>query len=91
MQTKKTSNRSTVQMKRLHILLNLSIKNVMKTSQHLKSCTNTWKKKQWIKKKCANDSSEEEYVKEEELVSEKVRAEKKWEYEDYYVWEIVQF
>jgi hypothetical protein len=58
--TKKTSNCSTVQMKQLHVLLNLSIKNVMKTSQHLQPCKNTWKKAMNTKKQRANDSSEEE-------------------------------
>ncbi len=60
MRTKKTSNCSTVQMKRQHVLLNLSIKNVMKTSQHLQPCKNTWKKAMNQKKQCVDDSSEEE-------------------------------
>jgi hypothetical protein len=45
-QIKKTSNCSTVPRKQLHVLLNLSIKTVMKTFQHLTPCRNTWKKKQ---------------------------------------------
>ncbi len=45
-QIKKTSNCSTVPTKQLHVLLNLSIKTVMKIFQHLTPCRNTWKKKQ---------------------------------------------
>ncbi len=37
-QTKKTSNYSTVQMRRLHALLHLPIKNVTKNFHHLKKC-----------------------------------------------------
>jgi hypothetical protein len=41
MQTKKTSNCSTVQMKRLHALLNLPIKTITKSFHHLKKCKHT--------------------------------------------------
>ncbi len=41
MQTKKTSNYSTVQMKRLHALLNLPIKTITKSFHHLKKCKHT--------------------------------------------------
>ncbi len=39
--TKKTSNCSTVQMKRLHVLLNLPIKSMTKTFQILNKCKDT--------------------------------------------------
>ncbi len=41
MQTKKTSNYSTVQMRRLHALLHLPIKTVTKKFHHLKKCKHT--------------------------------------------------
>jgi hypothetical protein len=41
MQTKKTSNCSTVQIKRLHALFNLPIKAIAKSFHHLKKCKHT--------------------------------------------------
>jgi hypothetical protein len=47
----KDINCSTVQMKWLHVLLNLSIQNVRKTFQHLQKCKNTWQNKQRVKQR----------------------------------------
>ncbi len=49
--TKKTFNCSTLQMKQLHVLLNLPIKNVTKTFQILIKCKDTWKNKLQDKKR----------------------------------------
>jgi hypothetical protein len=48
---KKTSNCSTVQMKRLHVLLNLPIKHMGKTFQILSKCKHICKNKLRVKKK----------------------------------------
>jgi hypothetical protein len=58
-QTKKTSNCSTVQMKRLHALLNLPIKTVPKSFHHLKKCKHHERMSFQTKKRPANESSED--------------------------------